>query len=142
MVNHYGKLWLVGAHNQLADVVRVCPLDLSFRLWYYKIPTGPSNMPQLDESNWNQQSRAREPIVIEGEAIDVTPSTRDDTYAEPPFPTDTSRDREPTLGEGENLFSMIPYGPVRALKVEHLHSKSQLLEQLARTIPDGLFPAV
>lgn len=92
-------------------------------------------MPQLDESDWNPgEGRSREPIVIEGEAIDRTPSTRDDTFAEPPFPKDESRDREPTL-ESESLFGLIPYGPVRALKVEHLHSKAQLLEQLARTIP-------
>lgn len=91
-------------------------------------------MPQLDESDWTRNVRS-EPIVIEGEARDVTPSTTDDTVAEPPFPVDDARLREPTMAEVDSPFGMIPYGPVRALKVEALHSKSQLLEQLARTIP-------
>lgn len=92
-------------------------------------------MPQLDTEGWNNGSGNRhisEPIIIDGDAIDVTPSVMvDDT--EPPFPKDLARDREGTLAESP--FGLIPYGPVRALRAESLHSKSNLIEQLTRTIP-------
>lgn len=90
-------------------------------------------MPQLNDEELFGRSRG--PIVIEGEATDITPDEGGDDaeVSERPFVQDPSRDREKTLAESP--FAVIPYGPVRALKVEELHTKWHLMEQLNKTIP-------
>lgn len=99
-------------------------------------------MPQLDLTDFNLAAQNRrgspiEPLIIDGDAVDVTPVDEDDTDVEipqePPFPKDLARDREPS--PIEQMVQALPYGPIRAIRPEELVSKANLLEQLTGTIP-------